>query len=68
MLEATAAVLVRPSRRLHDPVERQIREDNDFAHEQFPPHFYLYLVVVYSCKPFILVKNRSEKNFFILLF
>src|SRR5207247_10453882 len=36
VLEAVAAVLVRPSRCLHDPVEGQIREYNDFAHSRPP--------------------------------
>src|SRR5258708_7694411 len=51
MLEAATAVFVWPSRRLHDPVERQIREYNNFAHKQLPPHEYLNLLVVYMRGP-----------------
>src|SRR5205823_10884930 len=44
VLEAAPAILVRACRCLHDSIEGQIREYNDFAHEQFPPRFYLSLV------------------------
>lgn len=32
VLEASTEILVAPSRRLHDSIERQILEHNDFAH------------------------------------
>jgi hypothetical protein len=32
VLEAVAAIFVRPARRLHNPVERETRERNDPAH------------------------------------
>jgi hypothetical protein len=33
MLEAAPAILVWSRRTLHDPIEGQIGEDNDFTHE-----------------------------------
>ena len=36
LFEAAATVLIRPARRLHNPVESQIRENDDLAHSKPP--------------------------------